>query len=169
MSRVVPPNHQPNRPFAQARTVLSVATLITILAAVPVQAQRAGSSAVSRPHSQAGSKRALAAGEESTRRLMRLMDKDKNGLVSKEEFLQFMSRSSIVSTSIAANSLNAGKCCARAAAAVGRYSAICCRDRRDEKREPFLMWVRDDYTVRLLMRSGTCGHRHRWLSDAADL
>ncbi len=95
MTRVVSPNHQRNRPFAQARTVLSVAALITILAAVPVQAQRAGSSAVSRPHSQAAfaaSKRALAAGEESTRRLIRLMDKDKNGVVSKEEFLEFMSK-----------------------------------------------------------------------------
>ena len=82
------PSDQRARPFAQAQGVLSVATLITFLTVIPVQAQCAGSS----PAVFAASNRAFAAGEESTRRLMRLMDKDKNGVVSKEEFLQFMSK-----------------------------------------------------------------------------
>jgi len=94
MSCIVPPDHQRDRYFAQAQNVFSVATLITILAIIPVQAQRAGSSAGSRLHSPiafAASNRALAAGQGSTRQLIRLMDKDKNGVVSKDEFLQFMS------------------------------------------------------------------------------
>jgi len=95
MSCIVPPGRRGGRLFAQAQGVLSVATLITILAVIPVHAQRAGSSARSRLHSPAAfaaSNRALAASEESTRRVIRLMDKDKNGVVSKEEFLQFMSK-----------------------------------------------------------------------------
>jgi hypothetical protein len=86
-------NRQCDRPRAQAQSFLAVASLITIFALGPVQGQCAG--VESRPHSPAAfsaSDRALAAGEEWTGRLLRLMDEDKNGVVSKEEFLRFMSK-----------------------------------------------------------------------------
>jgi len=94
MSCIVPPNRRRNWLFLHIQVILSVAMLIFIVAAIPAQAQRAGSSIGSGSHSTAAfaaSKRALAAGQGSTRQLIRLMDKDKNGVVSKEEFLQFMS------------------------------------------------------------------------------
>jgi hypothetical protein len=91
---MIPSERRRDRPITPAHGVLLVAMLITILGAIPAQAQRAGSSLGSRPHSKAAyaaSKRALAAAQGSTRQLLRLMDADKNGVVSKEEFLQFMS------------------------------------------------------------------------------
>jgi hypothetical protein len=78
------PDHQRHRLFAEVQRVLSVAALITILAVIPVQARPPGSTPGPRPHSSttfAVSNRALTVGEDSTCRLMRLMDKDKNGIV----------------------------------------------------------------------------------------
>jgi len=94
MSCIVPPDRCRDGPSTRGHGALFAAMLITILAAIPAQAQRVGSQVGSRLHSTAAyaaSKRALAAGQGSTRQLLSLMDKDKNGVVSKEEFLQFMS------------------------------------------------------------------------------
>jgi Ca2+-binding EF-hand superfamily protein len=57
--------------------------LISILAANPAQAQCAGSSASSR--------RANATAQAEVRRLLRLMDEDANGAVSRDEFVEYMS------------------------------------------------------------------------------
>jgi hypothetical protein len=94
MSCMIPPDRHRDRPITCAHGLLFVAMIITVFATMPAQAQRAGSSVGSRLHATAGyvaSKRALAAGQGSIRQLLRLMDTDKNGVVSKEEFLQFMS------------------------------------------------------------------------------
>src|ERR1700751_2546934 len=94
MSCMIPPERHRDRPITSTHGVLFVAMLVTIFGTMPAQAQRAGSSVGSRLHSTAryaASKRALAAGQGSVRQLLRLMDADKNGVVSKEEFLQFMS------------------------------------------------------------------------------
>jgi hypothetical protein len=82
-----------DRPYAQAQSFLAVASVIAIIALGPVQGQCAG--VETRPHSPtafSASDRALTAGEEWTGRLLGLMDEDKNGVVSKEEFLRFMSK-----------------------------------------------------------------------------
>ena len=83
----------PTRGRAHALGVVAVGMLIVILAVVPAEAQRAGSSGGWWLHSTGASvsKHALAAGEKSTRELIRLMDRNKNGVVSKDEFIRFMS------------------------------------------------------------------------------
>jgi Ca2+-binding EF-hand superfamily protein len=84
-----------DRPFAGIYKVLSVVTLIVILAANPAQAQRAKSSAASRAHSTAAQdavKPTNATAQAQIRQLLLLMDKDKNGAVSKDEFMEYMSQ-----------------------------------------------------------------------------
>ena len=81
--------------FACAQGVLFVVMMITILAAIPAEAQRAGSTASSRTHSThayAASRRTNATAQAEVQRLLRLMDKDKNGAVSKNEFMEYMSQ-----------------------------------------------------------------------------
>jgi hypothetical protein len=85
-----------DRFFAYAQGVLFVVMMmITILAAIPAEAQGAGSSASSRAHSTPGyaaRRRTNATAEAEVQRLLRLMDKDKNGAVSKDEFMEYMSQ-----------------------------------------------------------------------------
>jgi len=50
MSGIVPPDRCSDRLYARAQGVLSIAMLIAVLAVLPAQAQRAGSSVASRPH-----------------------------------------------------------------------------------------------------------------------
>jgi hypothetical protein len=81
--------------FACAQGVLFVVMMITILAALPAEAERAGSSASSRTHSTptyAASRRINATAQAEVQRLLRLMDKDKNGAVSKDAFMEYMSQ-----------------------------------------------------------------------------
>jgi len=95
MLRIDTTDCQRDRLFARAHRVLSVVTLIVILAAIPAQAQCAGSPAASRAHSKrayAAIKPTNATAQAQVRQLLRLMDKDKNGAVSKDEFMEYMSQ-----------------------------------------------------------------------------
>jgi hypothetical protein len=90
----IPPTPRRGRTHALGAVAVGMLiVVIVILAAVPAEAQRAGSSGGWWLHSTGASvsKHALAAGEKSTRELIRLMDRNKNGIVSKEEFLRYMS------------------------------------------------------------------------------
>jgi len=72
------------------KIVLVVAALLTLAVMVgnPVQRQSTGS-----PKASVISKeKRVAAGEEYAKRLLLLMDTDKNGKVSKQEFMSFMEK-----------------------------------------------------------------------------
>jgi hypothetical protein len=69
--------------IAHMRKIILIASTIAALAAAAGQTPRADN--LTKPND-----KKVAAGEEHAKRLLVLMDKDQNGKVSKEEFMNFM-------------------------------------------------------------------------------
>jgi hypothetical protein len=95
MPRIVALNSYRDRFFSLAYCILLVALLTAVQGAARGYAQDTEASLkspVDSTHANRAGKKVRAAGERMARRLMLMMDTDKNGAVSKDEFLEFMSQ-----------------------------------------------------------------------------